>query len=276
MSELVVHGQVVKTGSSTLRALLFAAAARVHTPSVATNTTTGLASWLCLRGVLALNPLDFQRHCPSDSEVVMGSHQAYGSGRLIRPAHTLRRGLRLLTTLREPLDRSVSEYTYMCLRCQDRSLFCRPHVGHAHCPNQTSFVEWIRYVPNQFTRQFARYWLGNSYFQSYVRGFAGHPRVTPRDVDAAFKTLSNPRSFVLWTDSMQGVRQCETLARLRAWLGGDASRALAAVNAFPHANALPVASRYTPTPEERREACEVLWADCALYARLRPNRTCAC
>ena len=276
MSDLVVHGQVTKTGSSTLRALLIAAATRVHTSSVATTNNTGLANWLCLRGVLALNPPDFQRHCPDDSEVVMGSHQAYGSGHVIRPAHTLRRGLRLLTTLREPLDRSVSEYTYMCLRCQDQGRFCHPHVGHARCPNQTSFVEWIRYAPNQFTRQFARYWLANSYFQSHTRGFAGHPRATSRDVDQAFKTLSNPRSYVLWTDTLQGVQQRETLARLRAWLGGKAAKALAHVHSFPRVNALPSSSRYAPSAAERREACQILWADCELYARLRPNRTCDC
>ena len=266
MHDLSLYVLVGKTGSSTMRALLLHAAVASPNPA-----------WLCTPGMPHGNA-DCAR-----AEVALGAERRDGSGDVSRAATGWQRGRRFFTTLREPVERAASEYAYFCLWCGDENKFCG-RMARTDCVHRNvTFAQWLVRAPNQYTRRFARFWPGLSYSQSYVRGFPELAPVTRGDLDRAVATLTRPSSLVVYLDEMNTsdlAVQRAALDRLRAWLGGGngshAARALADVATFPHENALPSELRYVPTAAERRLACSVNDMDCALYARLRPNRSCAC
>lgn len=232
--------------------------------------------WLCIPAFFD-SLSDTAVEC-ANAEVALTAERVWGSGNVHRPSKTTRRGHRLLTTLREPITRLVSEYAYMCQRCGDHRKFCG-RMTVTGCPN-ASFTQWVARAPNYYTRLFASYWPDMSFLRAYVHGFPKMHALSVRDVARAHVTLTRASSFVIYTDEMgaDALTQAEALGRLRAWLGGADSRAaaaLAGVRAFPHANVLPRDLAYKPTPAERRFACEVYWADCALYLMIR-NVSCTC
>lgn len=275
MRDLAVYVQVGKTGSSSLRAL-FLEAAKLAGPRLA--ATEPLESrWLCVPGFL--DSLSDTVVACANAEVALRAERVWGSGNVYRPPHPTRRGHRMFTTLREPIARLVSEYTYMCRQCSDRGKFCG-HLTVTGCPN-VSFAQWVRRAPNHYTRLFSAHWPDLRFFHAYVHGFPMTHTLSSDDVARAHATLSHASSLVLYTDEMGATAstQADALGRLRAWLGGAndsrAAAALAAVRSFPHTNALPQDLAYAPTAAERRLACAIYWADCALYNRLR-NASCAC
>lgn len=265
--DLTLYVKVGKTGTSTVSLLLLRAA--VASP-------LGALNWLCTPGMI------YDVAGCAHAEVAYGAERLYGSGDVFRPASATRRGHRFFTTLREPVERTVSEYTYFCLRCGDENKFCG-RMTRTDCVHQNvTFAQWAARAENQFTRRFARFWPGLSYLQSYVRGFPDLVPVTMADVESAVRTLTRESSFVIFTDELNTsdvATQRAALDRLRAWLGGgNASRAVRAlenVASFPHENAAAPGTKHIPTAEERRLVCRLNWADCQLYERLR-GRRCAC
>lgn len=272
MRDIAVHVQVDKTGSSSMRALLLATAKLTGPRLVAIEPIE--SRWLCVPGFL--DSLTDTAFACANAEVAIRAERVWGSGNVHRPTTTTRRGHRLLTTLREPISRLVSEYVYMCSRCADRSTYCGRLVTTG-CPN-LNFTQWVTRAPNYYTRLFASYWP--DFIRAKLHGFPDTHALSMVDVMRARDTLTHASSFVIYTDEMgaDASTQSDALGRLRAWLGGADSRAaaaLAGVRAFPHTNVLPRDLAYTPTAAERRFACDVYWADCALYRLIR-NASCVC
>lgn len=265
MHDLAVVVRVEKTGSSSLYQLLIAAAAASH---------GGDADWLCWPNRLGMS---HAAPCPAHAEVAIGAAPVYGSGDVARDASVWRRGLRMLTTLREPVARVASEHAYFCLECAEKNRFCGRSSPFCSDKNRTNFTDWALRAPNHVVQKFARSWPSQSFLREFVDGFS--TAVSMRVVDRATQVLTRNTSLVLYVDDPD---QAAQLARLRAWLddgvpGGRsrAARALASVRAFPHENALPKEAQYVPTAAERAIACNANWADCLIWERLGRGR-CAC
>lgn len=262
--DLSIYVKVGKTGTSTMQELLLRAA--VAAP--------GAPPWLCTPGM---------PHGNADctvAEVGYGTERLFGSGDVYRAATPWQRGRRFFTTLREPVERTVSEFQYFCVRCEDAQKFCGRM--NADCVHQNvTLAQWAARAPNQLVRRFSRFWPEMTYLHSYVRGFPQLAPVSMADVERAVASLTRESSCVIYTDEMNTsdmATQRVALDRLRAWLGGDASRAARAlenVTGFPHENAGSSDTRHALTAAERRLVCEVNWADCLLYERVR-GRPCAC
>jgi len=280
MPDLALFQRVGKTGSSTIHTLFLLAAA---------STRSRGTEWLCTPN--RFGP-QHATPCSARAELAIGGAPVYGTGDVAHNASPWRRGLRLFTTLREPVERTVSEWLYFCKMCGDRlarpssvgdGKFCG-RISNTSCAARggMSLSEWAERAPNHYTRQFSRHWPEQSFLHAYTHGFPEAAPVSMRDVDVATRVLTHPSSLVLYTDEMDNVTnpaaQRVALERLRAWLGGPnhsrAARALAPVEAFPRENAASV--RYVPTPAERALLCRANWADCLLWERLRPGRACAC
>jgi len=265
MRDLVHFVKVGKTGTYTVQELLLRAA--IAAP--------GAVPWLCTPGMPYGNA-----DC-AVAEVAYGAERLFGSGDVGRAATPWQRGHRFFTTLREPVERTVSEFSYFCVRCLDENKFCgRMAADCVH--NNTNFTTWIYRAPNQFVRRFSRFWPDMSYLHSYVQGFPDLAPVTTDDVDRAARALTRPSTLVLYTDQLNNsdmATQRAALDRLRAWLGGGnasrAARALEKVTSFPHENAGSPETRHAISAAERRLVCELNWADCLLYERVR-GRRCAC
>lgn len=272
MRDLAVLVHVGKTGSSTARRL-FLDAARL--PEAGNGSRDPWATWLCgmgLNGTLWKTEAVCAR-----SDIANGPRSTWGDGDIRRPGTRARRGIRMITTLREPIARIVSEYAFFCLGCGDYRQFCGKFV-HTGCGTRArpSFVQWAARAPNQYVRQFSRHWPQRTHFRALAHGFPGAPEIDQYAVMRAYRALSDPSTLVLWTEDMSrdGPRQ---LSRVRAWLGNDtnAASALRNVSAFPHINSRPHHRGYKISAAQRRAACAANWADCALYELLR-GRPCAC
>ena len=257
MHNLTLYVEVYKTGSASMRALLANTAHR-----------SGVLNWLC---PASRNNYTAQ-HAPvlrAEVEVCAGEH--WGSGDVLRPPVE-----QLLTTLREPMARLVSEYAYFCQYCHESMRFCgKDRRSNTDCSNgAVNFSTWIERAPNVYTRQFSAYWPVMSYSDAWMGGFPNAEPLTADHVSRAERTLTRPSSFVVWTDEMADAPS-DTLERMSAWLGRRAGMALMNRHEFPHDNWRPFLPAYVPTATERAHACRMNWADCALYQRLR-NRSCAC
>jgi len=209
--------------------------------------------------------------------VAIGPRGSWGDGDVRHAATPSKRGIRMLTTLREPIARLISEYAYFCLNCGDYRKYCGKFV-HTGCgtPRRPNFEQWVARAPNQYTRQFASHWQPRTFFRNVARGFPNASALNERSIARAYETLTSASALVLWTEDMttDGLHQ---LSRVRTWLGADsaAAAALRNVSAFPRVNARTRNRGFTISPTERRVACAANWADCALYEQLR-NRSCAC
>jgi len=261
---LAQYVKVGKTGTFTILELLLRAA--IAAP--------GAPPWLCTPNMPYGNS-----NC-AVAEVAYGAERLYGSGDVTRPATTWQRGHRFFTTLREPVERTASEFSYFCVGCGDNNKFCS-RMNAACVEDRTNFTTWVQRAPAQYVRRFSRFWPGMSYLHAYTQGFPGLPPVTMDDVERAARALTRESSLVIFTDELNTsdmATQRVALDRLRAWLGGNASRAARAlenVTRFPHENAGAPETRHAITAAERRLVCELNWADCLLYERIR-GRPCAC
>jgi len=265
MRNLTVLIQVSKTGSSSTHQLFLNAALR-NGPH---------ASSIC---VLKTNDAQWRTESAcAEAEVAIGPRGSWGDGDVRRAATPSQRGIRMLTTLREPYARLISEYEYFCLNCAERRKYCGRFV-HTGCgtPRRPTFVQWIARAPNQYTRRFSTHWPPRTWFRNVAQGFPNATALDERAVTRAYEALASASTLVLWTEDMttDGPHQ---LSRVRAWLGEDsaAAAALRKVSTFPRVNAQRHNRAYAISPTERRAACAANWADCALYKRLR-GRICSC
>lgn len=264
MQDLTVVVRVGKTGSSSLYQLLISAAT--------SQSHAGGVEWLCWPNRFGTR---YAAACSARAEVAIGASPVYGSGDVARGATEWRRGLRMLTTLREPATRTVSEFGYFCLACGDENKFCG-RINAQCLRNRTNFTEWVVRAPNQYVRQFSHFWPAQSFLHEYANGFS--TPVTMADVDRATRTLTRNTSRVLHVDDPNPAAQLE---RLRRWLDGGvpnrsrAARALANIRTMPHENVRSLEARYVPSTTERALVCRANWADCLLWERLGRGR-CAC
>ena len=173
-----------------------------------------------------------------------------------------------VTLIREPVSRLLSAWRYFCVECQE-GFFCR-NKTQLRCPD-TDVVTWARFENNVLTRRFGVLRpSGHDFFhvRTSRRGFLDD-RIGDAEVARAAAVLSAPNMTVLWTDELS-TRAAATIA---ARLGptSRAGRGIAAVRFPDHQRPAPPLSSAT-----RAELCHILRYDCALYARLRPGRACAC
>lgn len=273
MRDLALFVQVPKTGSTSMRRLFHTAAAD-GASGASSASGASHAPWLCQRSA------DVDWPCDVSAEVVLGGAWVYGTGDVYRShAGRWRRGHRALTTLREPIARTLSAYQYFHRACGDRGKF-RAITG---CGGNLSFVGWAQRTANHYVRLFSAYQPpGKHMFGAWIDEDAAPRALGEPDVARAFAALTRPSTLVLWLETdLAGAPEAQraALSRLRAWLGeagaARAATALANATAFPYENAVPPEARYAPSATERRAVCAANWADCALYARLR-NRSCAC
>ena len=265
MRDLVVLVHASKTGSSSARSLFLDAALR----------NSSRAPWVCVLG--RDDPQSKTERACAGADVAIGPRGPWGDGDVRRAPTRSQRGIRMLTTLREPISRLISEYAYFCLNCGDYRKYCgkfvRTGCGTARRP---TFTQWVARAPNQYTRHFAAHWPPQTWFRNSARGFPNATAINERSVTRAYETLSSASALVLWTEDMatDGPRQ---LSKLREWLGADTNvaAALRNVSAFPRANSRRRNRNYNISQTQRRAACAANWADCALYELLR-GRSCAC
>jgi hypothetical protein len=190
----------------------------------------------------------------------------------------LDRPCRYLVTLREPMSRLVSEYQYFCRECREQGKFCGKDVTTG-CPD-LSFLDWAEKHANQYTRHFSHaYVTADEYYDSYVHGFAGLPKLEDRDVDAAAAMLSGKIGHdvkLLWTEELD-----HGWHELAEWMPGTRVSAqlkqlLRTTDTSElHSNENDSTGRYWPTPQEKARSCGYNWADCQLYERLS-GRKCQC
>ena len=103
--------------------------------------------WLCDLGLGLDRSIG---SCSANATVVIGAH--YGS---CREVSATRPSCRYFTILREPVSRLISEYNYFCARCEEYGKFCSKN-SLTTCPHE-KFLDWARFVPNQYTHHFSRY-----------------------------------------------------------------------------------------------------------------------
>ena len=172
-SVLTVFVVVGKTGSTTVHLTIMNA--------VASSNTS-----YCV--------IDVRRH---DTRPCFGNAIVFGAG--FGSCTELPPGSRCqyLTTLREPGNRTVSEYNYFCRGCAEGGVLCNSVTG---CPH-TSFMQWARDHAEQFTQHFSpplwpptTRWvqtegeerdpagsLRSRYWYQYSHGFPDRPRVNDTD-----------------------------------------------------------------------------------------------
>ena len=134
----------------------------------------------------------------------------YGACDAVKP-----RPCQYFTTIREPLARLISEYSYFCLACQDKKKFCEPvgRLNPARCPHQMSIVEWARNFSNPYTHHFSRSWTGNrtrhGYYHAKSTGFGDLPvaerKASAKNYESALMNLSKPDMLVLKTEELSSM-----------------------------------------------------------------------
>jgi len=134
----------------------------------------------------------------------------YGACDAVKP-----RPCQYFTTIREPLARLISEYSYFCLECQDKNKFCeaRGRLNPARCPHQMSIVEWARNFSNPYTHHFSRSWTGNTtkhgYYHAKLHGFGDLPvaerKASAKNYESALMNLSKPDMLVLKTEELSSM-----------------------------------------------------------------------
>jgi len=238
--------------------------------------------------------------CDPSAEVVVGAE--FGACSILRKE----RPCSYIVLLREPIDRLISEYNYMCRDCRDKAKFCscaeagcntnislgkEPRAqtkckvcGHATaqlrfspvmCPRM-SFLDWARYVANQYTRHFARSWSSAGlYYNAYFSGFDGLPPVTADDVAAAAAALGAPDMHLLWTDELDGGGWKKVASLFQGSAFGVAFEQDLAQKDTEHASEGHVNAHehtFVPTDEELEQARRILRFDLLLYEELRRSR----
>jgi hypothetical protein len=252
MQPVAVQVQISKTGTSSVRYWL----------QLAQNRTPD-RQWLCSWWIA-----HHRSEC-ANADVWIGDRPGPGGNK--GACHASRRPCRHFVTLREPISRLVSEYTYYCLQCREKGKFCGRRV-HTGCGTTTppTFVAWAERNANLYTRRFAAMTVQKQWYDRYLSGFANESAVTKQDVATALRWLQDERRLVLWTDTLSE----SGFALLALWLGESRVAAAASRVAPQHVNRQ---SGNVPwlSASDRQLACASNWADCELYRELR-GASCAC
>ena len=136
--------------------------------------------------------------CSANATVVIGTAAHYGS---CREVSATRPSCHYFTILREPVSRLISEYNYFCARCSEDGKFCSKN-SLTTCPHE-KFLDWARFVPNQYTHHFSRYFNKSaSYYSAYYSGFAGEAEVTVHQQRVAYMALRSANVLVLQTEAL--------------------------------------------------------------------------
>ena len=260
-SMLTIFVVVGKTGSTTVHQTI--------TKAVASSGTS-----YCV--------IDVRKH---DTRPCFGSAVAFGAGfgscAALAPGSRSR--CQYLTTLREPGNRTVSEYNYFCRGCAEGGTFCNSVTG---CPN-TSFVKWARDHAEQFTQHFSpplwpptTQWVQtedeeagchrSKYWCQYSHGFPDRPRVNDTDYERALSVLSGDGPTPMLTIKLEEL-EVDGWERIEQFLG------VPGLNLRSHEklelHGLVKKGIYEPTEEEMKEVREVIDAyDRQLYQALPSHR----
>jgi hypothetical protein len=180
------------------------------------------------------------------------------------------------TTVREPIARLLSEFSYFCLKCSERK-FCVAPLARSRsaptCPNVT-FTQWAAAYANQYTRQFSRDWRRQNrstygYYGSYLHGFRDLPPLTAEDVQRAFITLTSPYLLVLEAEELSATGW----DRLDGFLRGPRNRSLKVAAVVANVNHDP--SHLAPSAPQLAHATVSNAFDVQLYellwSRLHPG-----
>ena len=186
-----------------------------------------------------------------------------------------------LTSLREPGNRTVSEYNYFCRACAEGGKLCNADTG---CPH-VSFLHWARSHAEQFTQHFAppmwpptTRWIRieddaedkedrrSSYYYQYAHGFPDRPKVTSADYERALHVLSGK-----WTVPMLALKleqlEVDGWERIEEFLGSPGLELRSHERKELHDR--PKGNDYHPTQEEMTEVRETIHAfDARLYESL--------
>ena len=180
---LTIFVEVGKTGSTTVH--------RTFTDAVASSGAS-----YCI--------LDFEKHGSNAGLMRPCTRSAIVFGAGFGTCSALAPGSRCqyLTTIREPGNRTVSEYNYFCRGCEEEGKLCNSVTG---CPD-ISFMQWARDHAEQFTQHFSPplwpptvQWVQTEggeedkrrfYYYQYSHGFPARPKVNDRDYARALGVLS--------------------------------------------------------------------------------------
>ena len=193
-----------------------------------------------------------------------------------------------LTSLREPGNRTVSEYNYFCRSCAEGGTLCNSVTG---CPH-TGFMQWARGHAEQFTQHFspplwppAPQWVKvddnddvplpnglwpSLYFYQYSRGFPARPRVNDTDYERALRVLSGHGPTPMLAIKLEQL-EVDGWERIQEFLGAPGLDLRSHEEVVLHDEQRDKTDDYEPTEEEMREVREVIDAyDRQLYEAV-PN-----
>ena len=177
-----------------------------------------------------------------------------------------------LTTLREPGNRTVSEYNYFCRACSEGGKLCNANTG---CP-KTSFMQWARDHSEQFTQHFSPplwpptvQWMEHqdaehtAYYYQYAHGFPDRPTVNDRDYERALSVLSGDGPMPMLTIKTEEL-DVDGWERIEEYVGAPGLDLRSHEEVVLHGR--PKGGDYEPTEEELKEVREVIDAyDSRLY-----------
>ena len=186
-----------------------------------------------------------------------------------------------LTTLREPGNRTVSEYNYFCRGCAEGGVLCNSVTG---CPH-TSFMQWARDHAEQFTQHFSpplwpptTRWvqtegeerdqagsLRSRYWYQYSHGFPDRPRVNDTDYERALGVLSGHGPTPMLTIKLEQL-EVDGWERIEEFIGAPGLDLRSHEKLVLRLHGRPKKHDYEPTEEEMKDVRRVIDAyDSQLY-----------
>ena len=260
---LTIYVEVLKAGSMTVRNTI--------TNAVASNRTS-----YCV-----INAKQDTTPCFGDA-IVFGV--GFGGCAVLPPGSRCQ----YLTSLREPGNRTVSEYNYFCRSCAEGGTLCNSVTG---CPH-TGFMQWARGHAEQFTQHFSPplwppmpQWVKvddnddvplpnglwpSLYFYQYSRGFPARPRVNDTDYERALRVLSGHGPTPMLAIKLEQL-EVDGWERIQEFLGAPGLDLRSHEEVVLHDDERDKTDDYEPTEEEMRQVREVIDAyDRQLYEAV-PN-----
>lgn len=254
---LTIFVEVGKTGSTTVH--------ETFTDAVASSGTS-----YCVIDVVK-----------PDTRPCFGNAIVFGAG--FGSCSTLAPGSRCqyLTTLREPGNRTVSEYNYFCRGCAEGGVLCNSVTG---CPH-TSFMQWARDHAEQFTQHFSpplwpptTRWvqtegeerdpagsLRSRYWYQYSHGFPDRPRVNDTDYERALGVLSGHGPMPMLTIKLEQL-EVDGWERIEEFIGAPGLDLRSHEKLVLRLHGRPKKDDYEPTEEEMKDVRRVIDAyDSQLY-----------